>query len=39
LGPEEEGEEPIEKDCPYCLKAIPLKATRCPYCTSHIEQV
>ncbi|HET8842524.1 MAG TPA: large conductance mechanosensitive channel protein MscL [Ktedonobacteraceae bacterium] len=22
------------RDCPYCLQAIPLKATRCAYCTS-----
>lgn len=24
------------KDCPYCLTAIPLKATRCPACTSEL---
>jgi large conductance mechanosensitive channel len=28
--------EPTEKDCPYCLKSIPIKATRCPYCTSQL---
>lgn len=28
---------PTTKECPYCLSAIPLKATRCPYCTSHLE--
>ncbi|USG64328.1 large conductance mechanosensitive channel protein MscL [Brevibacillus ruminantium] len=22
------------KECPYCISAIPLKATRCPQCTS-----
>ncbi len=22
------------KDCPCCISAIPIKATRCPYCTS-----
>ncbi len=22
------------KDCPFCATAIPVKATRCPYCTS-----
>ena len=22
------------KDCPFCLTKIPLKATRCPHCTS-----
>ncbi len=24
------------KDCPFCLSAIPLKATRCPQCTSEV---
>ena len=24
------------KECPYCASAIPLKATRCPNCTSEI---
>lgn len=27
---------PTTKDCPYCASAIPLKATRCPNCTSEI---
>ncbi len=27
---------PSTKECPYCLSKIPLKATRCPYCTSHL---
>src|SRR5579872_3040276 len=25
---------PTTKDCPYCYSTIPLKATRCPACTS-----
>ena len=25
---------PTTKDCPYCFTAIPVKATRCPHCTS-----
>jgi large conductance mechanosensitive channel len=25
------------KDCPYCLSAVPLKATRCPHCTSELK--
>lgn len=25
------------KECPYCLMQIPLKATRCPHCTSQLE--
>jgi large conductance mechanosensitive channel len=29
--------EPTTKDCPYCLSAIPIKATRCPHCTSELE--
>jgi len=28
---------PATKDCPYCLSAIPLKATRCPHCTSDVK--
>jgi large conductance mechanosensitive channel len=27
---------PTTKECPYCLTQIPLKATRCPACTSEI---
>jgi large conductance mechanosensitive channel len=28
--------EPTTRDCPFCLSAIPLKATRCPHCTSEL---
>lgn len=28
--------EPTEKDCPHCLSHIPIKATRCAYCTSEL---
>lgn len=24
------------KDCPFCLSTVPLKATRCPHCTSEL---
>jgi large conductance mechanosensitive channel len=24
------------KDCPFCATAVPVKATRCPHCTSQI---
>lgn len=24
------------KECPFCVTAIPLKATRCPHCTSEL---
>ena len=27
---------PIIKDCPKCFSEIPIKATRCPHCTSEI---
>ena len=26
------------KDCPYCQTAIPIKATRCPNCTSELSK-
>ena len=25
---------PTTKECPYCFSTIPLRATRCPNCTS-----
>jgi large conductance mechanosensitive channel len=28
---------PTTKDCPYCLSKISLNATRCPMCTSQLE--
>ena len=28
---------PTTKDCPYCATSIPLKATRCPNCTSELK--
>lgn len=28
--------EPTTKDCPFCASAIPIKATRCPHCTSDL---
>jgi len=27
---------PTTKDCPHCFSAIPIKATRCPNCTSEL---
>jgi large conductance mechanosensitive channel len=27
---------PTTKECPYCVSTIPLKATRCPNCTSEL---
>jgi len=28
---------PTTKDCPYCLSAIHIKASRCPHCTSDLK--
>src|SRR6185437_13680000 len=30
--------EPDEKSCPACEMKIPIKATRCPHCTSELTQ-
>ncbi len=29
---------PTTKECPYCVTQIPLKAIRCPQCTSDLKQ-
>jgi large conductance mechanosensitive channel len=31
-------ESPANKDCPYCFKAIPAQASRCPHCTSQLNK-
>lgn len=28
---------PATKECPYCFMAVPIKAVRCPYCTSSLK--
>ena len=28
--------DPTTKDCPKCCSSIPVKATRCPHCTSEL---
>jgi len=28
---------PTTKDCPFCFSAVPIKATRCPHCTSELK--
>jgi large conductance mechanosensitive channel len=28
---------PTTKECPFCLSVIPIKATRCPHCTSELK--
>jgi large conductance mechanosensitive channel len=30
-------EEPKVKDCPFCCTSIPVKASRCPNCTSKLD--
>ena len=29
--------EPTTKNCPFCVSLIPIKATRCPNCTSELK--
>jgi large conductance mechanosensitive channel len=36
-GKEPESKDPITKECPHCLSEIPIKATRCKFCTSELE--
>lgn len=33
----EEPTTPTTKECPYCASVIPLKAVRCPNCTSQLK--
>lgn len=35
---EEAPAEPETKICPYCQSEISIKATRCPHCTSILEE-
>jgi large conductance mechanosensitive channel len=35
---EEAPAEPTTKECPFCFTAIPIKATRCPHCTSQLKE-
>ena len=30
--------EPTTKECPYCKSIIPIKAIRCPFCTSQLDK-
>lgn len=34
---QEETPEPTTHKCPYCVSEIPLRATRCAFCTSAVE--
>ncbi len=33
---EVESAEPTSRECPFCLSLIPVKASRCPHCTSQV---
>jgi large conductance mechanosensitive channel len=33
----EEPAAPATKECPYCFTSIPIKASRCPNCTSELK--
>lgn len=35
----EKTEKPTKKICPYCQSEISIQATRCPHCTSQLENV
>lgn len=32
----EEPTEPTTKECPQCISTVPIKATRCAFCTSEL---
>jgi large conductance mechanosensitive channel len=36
LQKQEQAAEPTTKECSFCCSSIPLKATRCPHCTSEL---
>jgi large conductance mechanosensitive channel len=31
--------EPVQKECPFCLSNIPVKARKCAHCTADLEPV
>lgn len=35
---EEAAPEPTTKECPFCHSEIPIKAIKCPHCTSDINE-
>ena len=37
-GMEEEKPEPATKKCPFCYSEIDIRATRCPHCTSVLDE-
>jgi large conductance mechanosensitive channel len=37
LGPKKAETPATTKECPYCLSKIPLKATKCAFCTADLQ--
>ncbi len=37
--PHSEPEAPAKRDCPFCLSSVPLRATRCAFCTAQLTPV
>jgi large conductance mechanosensitive channel len=37
--PHHEPAAPTTRDCPFCLSTVPLKATRCAFCTAQLSPV
>jgi large conductance mechanosensitive channel len=37
LSKKEAAAAPATRECPFCVSQIPLKATRCPHCTSELK--
>ncbi|MFP4598100.1 MAG: large conductance mechanosensitive channel protein MscL [Persicimonas sp.] len=35
---DEKAKEPVDKECPFCFEDIPIKAVRCPRCTSQLDE-
>ena len=35
----EKAADPTTRECPFCYNGIPLKATRCGFCTSEVEAI
>lgn len=35
----EKAADPTTRECPFCYNNIPLKATRCGFCTSEVEAI
>jgi large conductance mechanosensitive channel len=36
LGPKKADAPATTKECPYCLSKIPIKATKCAFCTAEL---